>query len=1068
MKSSAVDLKKTATHSFLMNGGQMASLIQDHNWAPTSIGAISSWPQSLRTALQIMLSLQQPAFIAWGEEMTLFYNDPLKNLISNEHIGKPASAVWSNIDMLRHENEQTTAERRFLILETKDTSGNDYGFHCTILFNEQGTATGYFCTNTNEIDRVRKEAEQQFRELFLQAPVIISILKGPDHVFELFHPKAKGFVGGRDLSGMRLREALPELEGQGFLELLDDVYQNGRTYNLTETLAILANEKGELIERFFDLVYQPWYDAKGNIQGVLNFGIEVTEKVYARKKIEDSETYFRELADSVPAIFWITDKDGSCTYLNQGWYESTGQKEEEALGFGWLNATHPDDFAKTSDIFLDANKKQIPFYSEYRLHSKDGNFRWVINKGTPRFDNEGNYIGFIGAVVDVHERKVAELALEESEERQKLAVEASGMGTWVCDLDTGMIHCSERTKEIFGYTETVVSLDHVFNTIHPDDQERVKQALTNAAQHKEGLYRAEYRVSNDLDGSVRSVIANGKIFFDDEKKPVKFIGTCLDLTKQKQVEDSIRKSEERYRHIFEGTPVSIWEEDFSFVKNEVERLKANGISDYAAYYKDHPEEVQQLIQSIGINDVNESTLKLIEASSKEEIKAGLQTIFVEDTTDAFISELYTIANGGGRFEYETVVQTLKGKKIDVLIHIDFPKHDNYSSVLVTLVDISERRKAESILRESEEQFRLLAETLPQLVWITDGQGNRLYASSRWQEFTGLVPGPGTWLNTMHPDDADKVINVWKESLVTGRSYRTELRLKSKLGDYYWFYMQGEPIRNEQGEIIKWIGSATNIQDQKEIEKHLEDLVNKRTEELQRSNNDLQQFAHVASHDLKEPLRKIKTFAGRLTDDTETLFSEKGASYLKKIDKASERMFMMIDGVLNYSAINVAEQNSEQVDLNELIRNIEGDLELVIQQKSAKIIYKDLPIIEGAAVLLHQLFYNLLNNSLKFAKATEAPLIHITSSTISMGDKKMVEIKVKDNGIGFAQQFSERIFDTFTRLNSKDMYEGTGLGLSLCKRIVERHRGTITAFGEVEKGAEFIIQLPLRQEKILGS
>lgn len=1064
MKSSAVDLKETTTYSFLVNGGVMATLIRNHEWASTSVGAVSSWPQSLRTALQIMLSLQQPAFIAWGKEMSLFYNDLLKNLIGDQHTGKPASAVWKNIELLQQEIDHTKKERSLLILETKDTSGTDHSFHCTALFNEEGKASGFFCTNTNEIDRVRKEAEQQFRQLFLQAPALIHIFKGPEHIIELFHPKGKAFVNRRDLTGMKLREATPELEGQGFFELLDDVYQNGKTYTLSETQVLLANENGELVERFFDLTYQPLYDNNSKIQGVMNFGVEVTETVTARRKIEESEAHFREMADSAPAIFWITDKDGSCTYLNQSWYEATGQKEEEALGLGWLNATHPHDLPKTSEIFHEANKNQIPFYAEYRLRYKDGAYRWVIDKGTPRFDDTGNFIGFIGAVVDVHERKVAELALEESEERQKLAVEASGMGTWVCDLETGMVHCSERTKEIFGYTETLVSLEYVFNTIHPHDQERIKQAVANAMQHKEGFYRAEYRVLNDLDRSVRSVIANGKIFFDDERKPVKFVGTCLDLTKQKEIEDSIRKSEERYRHIFEGTPISIWEEDFSWVKNEVERMKAKGISDFASYFKDHPQELQQLIQSVRINDVNESTLKLIEASSKEELKAGLQNIFVEDTTDAFISELGTIANGGGRFEYETVLQTLRGSRIDVLVHIDFPKHNNYSSVLVTLVDVSERRKADNILKESEEQFRLLAETLPQLVWVTDGEGNRLYASSRWQEFTGLVPGSDSWLNTMHPEDVDKVMEVWKESLTSGKSYRAELRLKSKSGDYYWFYMQGEPIRNEQVEIIKWIGSATNIQGQKEIEKHLEGLVSKRTEELQRSNKDLQQFAHVASHDLKEPLRKIKTFAGRLADDTETSFSEKGFAYLQKIDKASERMFMMIDGVLNYSAFNVAEQKAEPVNLNELMRNIEADLELVIQKKSATIIYNDLPIIQGASVLLHQLFYNLINNSLKFSKEEGAPFIQITSSLIINNEKQYAEINVKDNGIGFAQQFSEKIFDTFTRLNSKDLYEGTGLGLSLCKRIAERHGGNITANGEAGKGAEFIIQLPIRQEK----
>jgi light-regulated signal transduction histidine kinase (bacteriophytochrome) len=228
---------------------------------------------------------------------------------------------------------------------------------------------------------------------------------------------------------------------------------------------------------------------------------------------------------------------------------------------------------------------------------------------------------------------------------------------------------------------------------------------------------------------------------------------------------------------------------------------------------------------------------------------------------------------------------------------------------------------------------------------------------------------------------------------------------------------------------------------------------------------LQQFAHVASHDLKEPLRKIKTFAGLLADDGGTKFSERAATYLNKIDTASSRMFTMIDGVLNYSTLNETEQSIEKVDLNETMRNITSDLEVVMGQKKAQLLYDKLPVIEGASVLLHQLFYNLVNNSLKFARADAPPLITIASSPVVKNDKSFVQIRIIDNGIGFQQEFAKRIFETFTRLNSKDQYEGTGLGLSLCKRIVERHGGSIEAFGQPGKGAEFVILLPTEQERV---
>jgi hypothetical protein len=197
--------------------------------------------------------------------------------------------------------------------------------------------------------------------------------------------------------------------------------------------------------------------------------------------------------------------------------------------------------------------------------------------------------------------------------------------------------------------------------------------------------------------------------------------------------------------------------------------------------------------------------------------------------------------------------------------------------------------------------------------------------------------------------------------------------------------------------------------------------------------------------------------GRLQDDPGTAFSEKAGAYLEKINSAANRMLSMIEGVLHYSTINSTEQKTELVDINRLLKNVESDLELLMQQKRATLSYSGLPSIEGAPVLLYQLFYNLINNSLKFSKSDMPCNIKITAST----GNSHTGIMVSDNGIGFDQDQAERIFDTFTRLNTKDRYEGTGLGLSLCKKIVHRHDGEISASGKKGEGAVFRITLPLK-------
>jgi light-regulated signal transduction histidine kinase (bacteriophytochrome) len=248
----------------------------------------------------------------------------------------------------------------------------------------------------------------------------------------------------------------------------------------------------------------------------------------------------------------------------------------------------------------------------------------------------------------------------------------------------------------------------------------------------------------------------------------------------------------------------------------------------------------------------------------------------------------------------------------------------------------------------------------------------------------------------------------------------------------------------------------------ESEGHLDQLVKDRTKDLERSNEDLQQFAHVASHDLKEPLRKIKMYTSRLEENYANILPTKARDFLTQVTGASTRMQMMIDGVLSFSTINSTKERIEKVDLNTILKDVKNDLEFIIAQKKATLIIDKLPEIEGAGILLYQLFYNLVSNSLKFSKPNVAPLIKINSSVVKMEEKEYAKISVWDNGIGFDQQFAEQIFTTFARLHPKDVYEGTGLGLSLCKKIAERHGGAIIATGIENDGATFTIILPLKQ------
>ena len=428
---------------------------------------------------------------------------------------------------------------------------------------------------------------------------------------------------------------------------------------------------------------------------------------------------------------------------------------------------------------------------------------------------------------------------------------------------------------------------------------------------------------------------------------------------------------------------------------------------------------------------------------------------------------------GGKYDIEYALTKAIDKTQKILRangQAFFDANDKPYRLIGTILDITDRKKAEEEIKASEARFRLLATSIPQIVWTNDKQGNTNYISGQFEKFTGQNPEESyqSWRDLIHPEEKRKIITKENQAVATGAGWEEEFRLKNIVtGTYRWFLGNSKPLKDVNENIIMWIGSASDIQNLKEQSSWLEQQVQERTRALKElnqtlklSNEDLQQFAHVASHDLKEPIRKIKTFSNRLHDEYKDLLPEKANGFLTKIRSATDRMYSMIEGVLSYSTTAALNQPKELVDLNEIISQIQTDLEVPILEKRGVLVSDGLPTIEGAPVLLYQLFYNLVNNSLKFSKTDVPPVIIIRSQMVTIEGNPFAKITVSDNGIGFDDEDAERIFTTFTRLNSKDKYEGTGLGLALCKKIVQRHSGFIHAHGERNVGSQFVVSLPI--------
>jgi len=316
---------------------------------------------------------------------------------------------------------------------------------------------------------------------------------------------------------------------------------------------------------------------------------------------------------------------------------------------------------------------------------------------------------------------------------------------------------------------------------------------------------------------------------------------------------------------------------------------------------------------------------------------------------------------------------------------------------------------------------------------------------------------------IHPEDLEHVKSVMSRMIQNEKLPSFNYRIIKDNGEIRHFRGIGKLITNKSGDKIL-LGTTSDITEEYNIMLETEE----RNRELERSNKELTAFNYVASHDLQEPLRKIQTFISRLNDNEAANLSDTGNDYLKRIIVAADRMRNLIDDLLQFSRSNKTEKNFETTDLNQLLENAKLEVSSTIEEKNAVIINEKLPELNVIPFQIQQLFTNLISNSLKYSKENVAPEIYITVSETTAADEtqlpssakdKYYRIAFRDNGIGFEQEYAEKIFILFNRLHNKNEYAGTGIGLAICRKIVENHKGYIFAKGEPNIGATFTVYLP---------
>ncbi|WP_141620899.1 PAS domain-containing sensor histidine kinase [Myxococcus sp. AB036A] len=525
----------------------------------------------------------------------------------------------------------------------------------------------------------------------------------------------------------------------------------------------------------------------------------------------------------------------------------------------------------------------------------------------------------------------------------------------------------------------------------------------------------------------------------------------------------------RYQELFNGADVSLWEEDFTAVSAALDDLRASGVQDLRAWLAAHPGFVMEAAEWVKVVDVNEATVRLLEARTRDEVLRTLSLsrshIFVPETSKAFTAELLLLWEGGTRLELETELQTLGGRRIEVMLTLTRPSRERSDRVFVTLREVTAQKASQWARQESEARFRNMADHAPVMLWVTDATGRCIYLSRTWYEFTGQTEAEGLgfgWLKAVHPDDSERSGTVFLGANARRSPFRLDYRLRRKDGEYRWAIDSASPRFGLNGEFLGYIGSVIDISERKQAEQERERLLAAMDEAIRLRD----EFLTVASHELKTPLTPLSLKLQTLTRATQ---EQRGPELLERLpadlevmQRQVKRLSTLVGELLDVTLISSGHLRLElePVDLGALVQEVAARFEGESQRTGTPIHAELDEVVVGRwdRARLEQAVSNLLSNALKYGVGHPVRL--------QVGrTAEHAWFSVRDEGIGIPPEAVGRIFEKFERAVSERHYGGLGLGLYVTRQNVQAMGGTIDVRSTLGQGATFTVRLPCQMSSV---
>ncbi|AWG22010.1 hypothetical protein FFWV33_11030 [Flavobacterium faecale] len=902
--------------------------------------------------------------------------------------------------------------------------------------------------------KLLEESESNLRLMIVQAPIAIAIMRGPDYVVEIANKNALELWGKTEdeIMNKSILQVMPELLSQGIKDLLDTVVRTGERFATTELpLNFIRFGKPEIV--YINFSYEPLLDINGNTNGIMAIGYDVTEQFLARQKIEKSEENLRSLVESAPFPIGVYEgREMRVTLANQSIIETWGK------GFDIIGKLYKDvlpELANTGiyqqldDVFMTgiahhAKNQRVDLEKDGILKAHYFNYSF-----TPVRNPNGQIYGVMNTAAEVTELHEAKQKGEEIEKRFRDAVQQAptamvifkGKDNIVEMANTSYLELVDQKAEDFIGKPLFDSL--------PDAEETVGAITKDIYKTGEPFYGYEFPVTLTRFGKKEVSYFNFVYHPLIENNVVTGIITvATEVTATVVAKKEMQDNEQKLNVIIEASELGVWELDVLTNETIISPRALEILGFKGKTYVDR-----------------EELLKYMHPEDRAKREAAFVTAFKT-----------------GILQYE--VRSIINNKIywlEAKGRVFYDENATPVRMLGTLRDITEERDFQNQLLEREQKFRLLADSMPQFIWTADPEGNLNYFNQSVYDFSGhsvddlFTKG---WLDIVHLDDREENVRKWLDSINNQKDFLIEHRFRKSDGTYRWQLSRAIPQRDADGKITMWVGTSTDIQDQKMFTNELEKQVLQRTKELnlkndalEKMNKELQSFAYISSHDLQEPLRKIQIFATLINEREAHNLSENGKDKFRRMQNAANRMQNLIQDLLAYSRTSIQEIKFEKTKLSIIIDEVKEDLNEELLQKEAIITVDNDIDFTVIHFQFRQLLFNLISNAIKFTRENVAPQIAIhceviSGETISYPElnkqTKYCHIQVKDNGIGFEEEYNEKIFEVFQRLHGKEKFHGTGIGLAIVKKIVENHNGQITAHGLPNQGATFDIYLPIKK------